>query len=227
MRTDGKQTRVNFNAVFTTNHNAPFKLDPDDRRFFVAKRQTKKWQHQLSEETFLHYDRHFDEILHAELPAFCGYMMSLDTDETAANTVVMTQAKAGLIDATKTTGQIVLEALALGNLDFIDESLDDLQTHIALQILQVNAKATMTKLIHHIKETEKDGIISWAELGMIHAVINGETRQLTGQKVKKMAINMGFSEGRKRRIGEEMQTRGLLVRCTSESLTYCRNKDNV
>ena len=77
MRTDGKQTRVNFNMVFTTNHNAPFKLDEDDRRFFVAPRQTIKWQHQLDDATFDYYDKHFDEILHKELPQFCGHMMSL------------------------------------------------------------------------------------------------------------------------------------------------------
>ena len=134
----------------------------------------------------------------------------------------MTEAKARLIDATKTTGEIVLEQVINGQFQNILEALQDKQTNVQLQIMQAQSRETIAKVLNQVKETEKDTVLSWSELAVIHAVINGEQKQLSGPKMKKMAFNNGYIETRKRRKDEVNALRGLLITCTPALLQYAR-----
>jgi len=220
-----KQTQVNFNMVFTTNHNAPFKLTDDDRRFNVAPRQTVKWQHQLDEETFDYYDKNFDTLLDNELPTFCALMMAIDTDITEANTVKMTPAKLALVEATKTVNELILNSLATGDIAVVHEALSEAPTHNnQMMILKTNAENVIKDICTHIYNKKTATVITWPELSELITVLNNDNKIMAGGKIKKMAFNMGYGEERKRRTGGRKvhPKKGLLVPINKISLAYAK-----
>jgi hypothetical protein len=220
MRTDGVQHENHLNCVFTTNHNAPFHLDESDRRFFVAPRQAKKWQHQFDEATFAHYDEHFETILEQELPNFAVSMHLLATDITKANNVIMNNAKKHLIDGVKTTGQGLLEALMTGDIDWIMEGLDEDSTDPTIQIILSTAKNIIKIASEHIKDTEKPYILKWSEIATLHAALNGDRNKMSTKKVKAFALNQGLEEQQRKR--NDTAVRGICLEVTEKSLRYAR-----
>lgn len=113
MRVDQYTAELFTNFLFFSNDRDAMRMTGDDRRFSIAPRQEAPILKQ-----FPNIVDELEENLPTELPMFAAYLMQFDVDEQAAKTPLMNDAKAAMREASASSVDQFVEALANGNLDY-------------------------------------------------------------------------------------------------------------
>lgn len=131
------------NLIFASNSPRPVSIAPDDRRFNVAKYQEDPLQITSDEIA----------ILALELPDFYGYLKTRPADEDKARTPIITEDRKRIINLSRASIDIAVEALKNGDFHFFEEMLVE-RTEILSPRIQV-AYDQYRALIAEIKETKR------------------------------------------------------------------------
>jgi hypothetical protein len=116
------------NMIFASNKQA-VEIAPDDRRFNVAPYQNQPIKLTAHE---------VDDLIPAELQAFYDYLMQYPADLVRARTPLISQARANLIEISKTAIDGVTEALNKGDLAFFWDFMLEAQEAANLNGIQAN-----------------------------------------------------------------------------------------
>ena len=131
------------NLIFASNSPRPVSIAPDDRRFNVAKYQEDPIR--ISSDDIA--------ILALELPDFYSYLMTRTADTDKARTPIITEDRKRIINLSRASIDIAVEALKNGNFHFFEEMLVE-RTEILSPRIQV-AYDQYRALIAELKETER------------------------------------------------------------------------
>jgi hypothetical protein len=131
------------NLIFASNSPRPVAIAPDDRRFNVAKYQEDPIKITSDEIA----------ILALELPDFYGYLMTRVADADRARTPIITEDRKRIINLSRTSIDIGIEALKNGDFQFFEDMLVE-RTEILSPRVQV-AYDQYRALIEELKETRR------------------------------------------------------------------------
>jgi hypothetical protein len=131
------------NLIFASNSPRPVAIAPDDRRFNVAKYQEDPIEITSDEIA----------ILALELPDFYGYLMTRAADTDIARMPIITEDRKRIINLSRASIDIAIEALKNGDFHFFEEMLVE-RTEILSPRIQV-AYDQYRALIEELKETKR------------------------------------------------------------------------
>jgi len=131
------------NLIFASNSPRPVAIAPDDRRFNVAKYQGEALKITSDEIA----------ILALELPNFYSYLMTRTADMDKARTPIITEDRLRIINLSRTSIDIGIEALKNGDFQFFEEMLVE-RTEILSPRIQM-AYDQYRALIEEIKATKR------------------------------------------------------------------------
>ena len=131
------------NLIFASNSPRPVSIAPDDRRFNVAKYQEKPIQITSDEIA----------ILAIELEEFYGYLMTRPAGTDAARTPIITEDRMRIINLSRASIDIAIEALISGDMRFFMEMLVERPEILSPRIQM--AYDQYRCLIEEIKETKR------------------------------------------------------------------------
>ena len=131
------------NLIFASNSPRPVAIAPDDRRFNVAVFQEKPIKINADDIA----------ILALELPDFYGYLMTRSADADKARTPIITEDRKRIINLSRTSIDIAIEALKTGDMQFFEEMLVE-KTEILSPRIQV-AYDQYRALVEELKETKR------------------------------------------------------------------------
>jgi hypothetical protein len=131
------------NLIFASNSPRPVSIAPDDRRFNVAKYQENPIQITSDEIA----------ILAMELPDFYSYLMTRHAGTDAARTPIVTEDRMRIINLSRASIDIAIEALTRGDLRFFMEMLVERPEILSPRIQM--AYDQYRCLIEEIKETKR------------------------------------------------------------------------
>jgi hypothetical protein len=129
------------NLIFASNSPRPVSIAPDDRRFNVAKYQDKPIQLTIED----------IQLLDFELQEFYNYLHTRNADMNKARRPLITEDRSRIIDLSRPSIDIAIEALKYGQFDFFEEMLVE-KTEILSPRVQV-AYDQYAQLIGEIKAT--------------------------------------------------------------------------
>ena len=131
------------NLIFASNSSRPVSIAPDDRRFNVAKYQEDPIQITSDEIA----------ILALELPEFYNYLMTRAADADIARTPIITEDRIRIINLSRTSIDIGIEALKKGDFQFFEDMLVE-KTEILSPRIQM-AYDQYRALIDELRETKR------------------------------------------------------------------------
>jgi hypothetical protein len=131
------------NLIFASNSARPVSIASDDRRFNVAKYQ----------EDPINITSDEIAILALELPAFYSYLKTRKADADIARTPIITEDRKRIINLSRTSIDIAIEALKEGNFPFFEEMLVE-RTEILSPRIQM-AYDQYRVLIEELKKTKR------------------------------------------------------------------------
>lgn len=104
------------NWIFSSNRSEPWPIEPEDRRFNVGDYGAAKL-----EITGVELQVHLPK----ELPGFLDYILSLKASESRARQVLKSEARTNMILTSRTSADMVADALKGGDLEFLWASIPD------------------------------------------------------------------------------------------------------
>ena len=185
-----------LNWVMSTNMAEPIKLDKEDRRFNVGVFQKKSLREIYPDTTALL------KQIESELPDFASYLQNFKVNQDAVRLPIRNEARADLIDNSKTSLDVVGEAILSGDLELL-ASFISTETVVALQIKADRYK----EIIQDLAKTQR-GKLSRDELRTIFDYTVGDMPQ-TPAKFTRFLTHRGIRLS-KIRIGERT-TPGIVV----------------
>ncbi len=116
---DIKNGKINANLFFATNKRNGLTLEPSDRRFIIG-----NWQNENAyEREWWTSDDEMAKQLKKEVPEFVGYLKTHKVDEKTLNRVVKNEARAVLIDLSKTNTTMFFDSVRNKDWDWLKDNL--------------------------------------------------------------------------------------------------------
>lgn len=142
------------NLVFASNSQHPVYIAPDDRRFNVAKYQTQRIR---INDADIHQ-------IEKELGTFYDYLSSRKADAHIARTPIFTADKQRIIDVSRSTIDMVIDALKDGDFDYFKDQITDQPELINPSLLVIHDQ--FSALLAEIESTQRN-ILTRDELMLI------------------------------------------------------------
>jgi hypothetical protein len=172
-------TCPNFtNVVLASNYDEIILLEASDRRFNVAPRQ----------ESPIKLEAQDIAVIRDELPLFADHLLSITADEERAHSILLNDARAALIELSKTTVDQFFHAVRNGNLSYFT------------QFLSSTLMATSEGLRYHdfavvvkrwLSEANKETNIGRDELRTVYQYL--QNTSISASKFSRMAGKYGLS----------------------------------
>lgn len=131
------------NLIFASNHHRPVSIAADDRRFNVGKYQPKRLRITSSD----------IKGIEAEVGAFYDYLGTRNADKSIARRPLENADRQRIIDNSRPSIDIAIEALKQGNLEFFIDLLVDKTDLISPR--NINKYDQFAGLMHEIKSTNR------------------------------------------------------------------------
>jgi hypothetical protein len=179
------------NWIFASNMPDPVSVDVNDRRFNVGRYQGERIDTIITKQEI-------EEVIGAELQAFCDYLMSYPVDVHQAMTPLQTEDRDKLMSISEASIDSVAKALVEGNFEFFLEHLptNTPSSPLALDVVD-DYKATLLRIIgraeegvYHIARDELRALFEWT-VGDMPKTPNKFTSRLKHHRIHMKRVRIG------------------------------------